>query len=219
VPRLVQRKEDDKMGARLMQSFRPVLSAALVLALAGAVAAQTVEDPHKIGPILTANAEINLLVEIVPLELSKEQCTKIAGILEASHKKWETEAKALAAKEAQSLKKIEKLVMDAHDKALKGELPGEEYFEKYGAVISAGAYDRENLRRNSAKNTAASIKEVLTDEQHEKCVEAAKKVIKEQSGGKELDEKVYTENSMFWYFVENVFMAEQCPELLKKLAE
>jgi hypothetical protein len=187
--------------------------------MAASAIGQDATDPHGIAPIMRANDEVNLLTDLSPLKLTKEQYPKVIAALKASREKFDKELKALEAKEAASVKKLKPKVEEAHAKAMKGEIPPDSYFDEWQKMVMAHAVDRANLRINTVRSLGDELKKVLTEEQVKSAIASAKKVITKAQGGKEPDPAKYGDNSLYWYYVENVLMNDLVPGLLEKLAK
>jgi len=191
----------------------PTLLAALLALFA---TAQAPTDPNKIGPIMTANQEINLLQTLIPLKLTKEQDTKLVAALKAAKAKSEAAYKKQEVAEADRIKKLEPKVMAAREKALKGEFPDDKYWDEWDKLNTQATVERTNLRIVNVRDIGAAIKDILTKEQYDKSVSQAKDAYK-KIGGK-IDDKV-TDNQMFLYYVENVLMGDMTISLLETLAK
>lgn len=199
-----------------MQSLRLMLVSVGVAAIFAGAVAQDVPDPNKVGDILRANQEINLLQSLVPLKLTKEQDSKLAGLLKTARDRAVKEQKTQETKEAEGLRKIEKMVKDARAKAEKGEFPDGKYYDEWDKLMKVTAADRVSFRFKTVKDTAADLKAVFTEEQMKKIVELSKAAFK-KAGGK-IDDKV-TDNQMYWYYVENVLMGDSTITLLESLSK
>ncbi|GMV37919.1 MAG: hypothetical protein AMXMBFR61_24270 [Fimbriimonadales bacterium] len=196
-----------------------LLLASLFVAMVALALGQDASDPHGIAPIMRANDEVNLLTDLTPLKLTKEQYPKVIALLKASREKFDKELKALEAKEAASVKQLKPKVDEAHAKALKGEVPPDSYFEEWQKMLMSHAVDRANLRISTVRSLGDELKKVLTEEQVKSAIASAKKVITKAQGGKEPDPTKYGDNSLFWYYVENVLMNDLVPALLEKLSK
>lgn len=186
--------------------------------LMSSVFAQEANKPPVVQPgtaevdqLLQALAEIDWLNAILPLELKPDQMDKLIEANQKTLQKvkdlYTNEGKELIAKKAQILK--------ARAEAAQGKAAPKEFVDEMKALEKKALQKRAELRVEAVRNAGKEMKPIFTEAQMKYMIKRSREVLQERK----VDVEKATEDQLYWFFLENVFLSESAPPLLRELKE
>ncbi|KAA0228664.1 MAG: hypothetical protein AKCLJLPJ_00479 [Fimbriimonadales bacterium] len=165
-------------------------------------------DPYKVEPILTMLEEIDVANQILPLVMDREQLNKMLLQIE----KCRGNVLAQEKKEADALKRAEAEIKKAHEEALKGIVPKDEFLTKMNKMFADFTNDRNGVKLANALLLRDAMKEILNPGQIKAAVGVVDKVYNEQTRQWEPGD---TERKLI-FFATQVLMNEDTYQFLVK---
>lgn len=147
-----------------MKGCSAVMVGLVVLGLwqaAWAQAPKVPESVQKAGEVLTALADIELLLVLTPLELNREQMGKVKPWLEQA----QTELMRMEERNAQTLLQLRDEIMAARREALQGKTPSEDLRKKLREADSAAAQHRLKTVDQVVRTLWSRLEGVLSESQ------------------------------------------------------
>ena len=132
-----------------------------------ALSAQPVKVPEavqKANEVLTALADIEMLLVLTPLHLSKEQIGKIKPLLEQA----QADLMRMEERNAQALLQMREEILAARNEALKGKAPSDELRKKLREADSAAVQLRIKTVDQVVRTLWAQLDRILSDTQKQK---------------------------------------------------
>ncbi|MDW8105666.1 MAG: hypothetical protein RMM06_02715 [Armatimonadota bacterium] len=119
------------------------------------------EAVQKAGEVLTALADIDMLLVLTPLKLSKEQIGRVKPLLEQA----QAELMRMEERNAQALLQLREEVLAARNDALRGKTPSEDFRKKLREADSAASQLRLKTVDQVVRNLWARLDAILSSEQ------------------------------------------------------
>lgn len=165
----------------------------------------------EVDQLLQALAELDWLNAVLPLDLKLEQIDKLIEanrkVLQKVRDQYANEAKELRAKKEQILK--------ARADAVQGKATPKEFIEEMRELEKKAMQKRAELRLEVVRETGKELKPLFTEEQMKYMVKRSREVLKERK----VDVEKVTDDQLYWFFVEYVFLSESAPALLQEMKE
>jgi hypothetical protein len=187
-----------------------------VLLLTGTVYSQETQKPPSVPPIISeidqllqALAEIDWLNAVQPLDLKPEQMDKL---IEANQKALQ-KVKDLFANEGKELKAKKEQILKIRAEAVQGKIAPKEFVEEMKELEKKALQKRAELRIEAVRNAGKEMKPIFTEDQMKHMIKRSREVLKERK----VDVEKATDDQLYWFFVENVFLSESAPVLLKEM--
>lgn len=152
---------------------RTMTAIVLALSLAFTVQAQTPKVPEtvqKANEVLTALADIDLLLVLTPLKLSKEQIGKIKPLLRQA----QDDLLRMEERNAQALLDLRAEIEAARKEALKGKSPSEELRKKLREADTAVAQQRLKTLDQVVRTLWGNLSGILNDAQKQGIYDKAR---------------------------------------------
>lgn len=163
----------------------------------------------EVDQLLQALAELDWLNAVLPLDLKPEQIDKLIEanrkVLQKVRDQYANEAKELRAKKEQILK--------ARADAVQGKATPKEFIEEMKELEKKAMQKRAELRLEAVRETGKELKPVFAEEQMKYMVKRSREVLKERK----VDVEKATDDQLYWFFVEYVFLSESAPALLQEM--
>jgi hypothetical protein len=144
-----------------MWRYGLVLALLLAWSAAGAQAPKVPEKVQKANEVITALADIDLLLVLTPLKLTKEQIGSIKPLLEQA----QSDLTRMEERNAQALLDLREDIMAARREALKGKTPSDELRKKLREADSAAVQLRIKTVDQVVRTLWANLDGILTDSQ------------------------------------------------------
>ncbi len=186
--------------------------AIVLLALTGMTFAQGADERgKKADQILAKVRQIDLLNQILPVLMTKEQLNKILPVIEKARQ-------AVRDQQRREYDQLVKLEPDL-DKAIKegnekGLLPGTEIIKRTFAVFKAFAITRKSVADENTANVIAIVKETLNAGQ----LRSMQNALSPQSFDPSLDPAKMTEDQKLKFFVESILLDPMAYDVMIKIA-
>ncbi|GIV15545.1 MAG: hypothetical protein KatS3mg022_0980 [Armatimonadota bacterium] len=186
-----------------------LLTACLLLA-AQAQPPKVPESVQKANEVLTALADIDLLLVLTPLKLNKEQIGKIKPLLEQA----QADLMRMEERNAQALLQMREEILAARKEALKGKTPSDELRKKLREADSAAVQLRIKTVDQVVRTLWAKLDGILSDTQKQTIhnwsreqMRAARRPDVDKASKRELGE----------FFTQEVLLAPRTLQLLEEL--
>lgn len=195
---------------------RQIVYGLLILCLVGAGgltlrAQQTPPAPSEVDQLLLALADITWFHNIRPLNLTREQIDRLLKAHERAYKQLEE----LIRQEATELRNRKDEIMRVRAEVSRGKSLPKEFQETIRRLEQESAQKRRQLRTQVVTNIATELKPHFTDEQMDYMVKRSKEVLE----AARVDASKLEKDQLYMFFVENVFLADRVPVLLKEWQE
>jgi len=155
---------------RLVTVLTFLLAAYLIQAASWSQPPKVPEAVQKANEVLTALADIDLLLVLAPLKLSKEQIGKIKPLLEQA----QSDLMRMEERNAQALLQLKDEVMTARNDALKGKTPSDELRKKLREADTAALQLRMKTVDQVVRALWAKLDGILSDTQKQTIYDQAK---------------------------------------------
>lgn len=184
-----------------------------VLALAPMAFGQGLQDERakKSDQVLAKVRQIDLLNQILPVLMTKEQLDKILPVVEKARQAVKDQQR----RESEELVKLEpdldKAIKDGNEKGL---IPGQEVIKKVYAYFKAFAITRKSITDENTANVMAVVKATLNAGQ----IRSMQNALSPQSFDPSLDASKMTDDEKLKFFVQNILLDPIAYDVLVKLA-
>ncbi|GIV20106.1 MAG: hypothetical protein KatS3mg023_1857 [Armatimonadota bacterium] len=186
-----------------------LLTACLVLA-AQAQAPKVPESVQKANEVLTALADIDMLLVFTPLKLSKEQIGKIKPLLEQA----QADLMRMEERNAQALLQMREEILAARNEALKGKTPSEELRKKLREADSAAVQLRMKTVDQVVRTLWAKLEGILSDTQKQSMYNWSREQMR---AARRPDVDKVSKQELGQFFAQEVLLAPRTLPLLEEL--
>ncbi len=162
----------------------------------------------EVDQLLLALYDINWFNNIRPLNLTREQIDRLLKTHENAYKQLEEQIQ----QEAKELRNRKDEILRVREDTSRGKSVPKEFLETMRRLEQDALQKRRSLRTQLINSVSSELKPYFTPEQMEYMVKRSKEVL--DSAG--IDTSQLKEEQLFALFVENVFLAERAPILLKE---
>lgn len=169
------------------------------------------DDPHKVDPILTKLAEIDVANQILPLVLTKDQINKLLPIIE----KCRQNVRQQEASEARRIKELQPEIDKVYDEIGKAISPSETFLAKINLLFETFEKERQKVLVDNGAIILANMKEILNEGQKKAAINVVDKVYNEIT--KTWEEG--TDEMKLQFFSVKVLLNERAYDLLVRLRE
>ena len=166
--------------------------------------AQTAE----IDQLLTALVDINWFHNVRPLNLTSEQIDRLL----AAHEKAFKRLNEVVQQEAQTLRSRKDEILRVREDASRGKSVPKEFIEAMRQLEQDAARRRRELRTQVITEIGTELKPRFTEEQMDYMVKRSREVL--QASG--VNAEKLDRDQLYMFFVENVFLIERAPILLRE---
>ncbi len=170
----------------------------------GASATQTAD----IDQLLIALSDINWFHNVRPLNLTAEQIDRLL----IAHEKAFKQLNELVQQEAQVLRNRKDEILRVREDASRGKSVPKEFIEAMRQLETDAARRRQQLRAKVIAEISTELKPRFTDEQMDYMVKRSREVLQ----ASKVDTEKMERDQLYMFFVENVFLTERTPTLLKE---
>ncbi len=164
--------------------------------------------PSEVDQLLLALSDINWFHNIRPLNLTREQIDRLLKTHENAYKQLEEQIQ----QEAKELRNRKDEIQRVREDTSRGKSVPKEFLETMRRLEQEALQKRRALRTQIVSTVSAELKPHFTPEQIEYMTKRSKEVL-ETAG---VDVSRFKEEQLFAFFVEQVFLAERAPILLKE---
>lgn len=175
------------------------------------IAIQAQEKPAstaEIDQLLTALADINWFHNVRPLNLTSEQIDRLL----TAHEKAFKQLNELVQQEAQTLRHRKEEILRVREDASRGKSVPKEFIEAMRQIEQDAARRRKELRAKVIAEISTELKPRFTEEQMDYMVKRSREVLQ----ASKVDTEKWERDQLYMFFVENVFLVERAPALLKE---
>ena len=207
---------DERLGILPRMRRLQVVYGLLMLCLVGVGgltlrAQQTPPAPSEVAQLLLALADITWFNNIRPLNLTREQIDRLLKAHERAYKQLED----LIRQEATELRNRKDEIMRVREEVSRGKSLPKEFQETIRRLEQDAAQKRRQLRNQVITTIATELKPHFTDEQMDYMVKRSKEVL----DAARVDTSKLEKDQLYMFFVENVFLVDRAPVLLKEWQE
>ncbi len=187
-----------------------LLAAYLIPAVSWSQPPKVPEAVQKANEVLTALADIDLLLVLTPLKLSKEQIGKIKPLLEQA----QSDLMRMEERNAQALLQLKDEVMAARNEALKGKTPSEELRKKLREADTAALQLRMKTVDQVVRSLWAKLDGILSDTQKQTIYDQAKEQMR---AARRPDVDKVSKRELGEFFTQEVLLAPRTLPILEDL--
>lgn len=167
--------------------------------------------PSEVDQLLLALGDITWFNNIRPLNLTREQIDRLIKAHERAYKQLE----ALIREEARNLLNRKDEIMRIREETARGKSLPKEFQETIRRLEEESAQKRRQLRTQVVTTIANELKPYFTEEQMDYMVKRSKEVLE----AARIDTSKLEKDQLYMFFVENVFLVDRAPILLKEWQE
>lgn len=167
--------------------------------------------PSEVDQLLIALSDITWFNNIRPLNLTREQIDRLIKAHEKAYKQLEE----LIREEARELRNRKEEILRVREETSRGKSLPKEFQETIRRLEQESAQKRRQLRNQVITTIANELKPHFTEEQMDYMVKRSKEVLESAR----VDTSKLEKDQLYMFFVENVFLAERAPILLKEWQE
>ncbi len=164
--------------------------------------------PSEVDQLLLALSDINWFNNIRPLNLTREQIDRLLKTHENAYKQLEEQIQ----QEAKELRNRKDEIQRVRDDTSRGKSVPKEFLETMRRLEQEALQKRHTLRTQIVSTVSTELKPHFTPEQMEYMTKRSKEVLE----AARVDVSQFKEEQLFAFFVEQVFLAERAPILLKE---
>jgi hypothetical protein len=186
-----------------------LLAACLVLT-AWAQSPKVPESVQKANEVLTALADIDMLLVLTPLKLSREQIGKIKPLLEQA----QTDLMRMEERNAQALLQMREEILAARNEALKGKTPSDELRKKLREADNAAVQLRIKTVDQVVRTLWAKLDGILSDAQKQTIYNWAREQMR---AARRPDADKVSQRELGEFFTQEVLLAPRTLPLLEEL--
>lgn len=175
------------------------------------IAIQAQEKPAstaEVDQLLTALADINWFHNVRPLNLTSEQIDRLL----TAHEKAFKQLNEVVQQEAQTLRARKEEILRVREDASRGKSVPKEFIEAMRQIEQDAARRRKELRAKVIAEISTELKPRFTEEQMDYMVKRSREVLQ----ASKVDTEKWERDQLYMFFVENVFLVERAPALLKE---
>jgi hypothetical protein len=195
---------------RLVTVLTFLMAAYLIQAASWSQPPKVPEAVQKANEVLTALADIDLLLVLAPLKLSKEQIGKIKPLLEQA----QSDLMRMEERNAQALLQLKDEVMTARNDALKGKTPSDELRKKLREADTAALQLRMKTVDQVVRALWAKLDGILSDTQKQTIHDQAKEQMR---AARRPDVDKVSKRELGEFFTQEVLLAPRTLPLLEEL--
>jgi len=162
----------------------------------------------EIDQLLTALVDINWFHNVRPLNLTGEQIDRLL----AAHEKAFKQLNEIVQQEAQTLRNRKDEILRVREDASRGKSIPKEFIEAMRQLEQDAARRRRELRARVIAEIGAELKPRFTEEQMDYMIQRSREVLQASGVNHEKMER----DQLYMFFVENVFLIERAPTLLRE---
>lgn len=168
------------------------------------------ESVQKANEVLTALADIDLLLVLTPLKLSKEQIGKIKPLLEQA----QADLMRMEERNAQALLQMREEIMAARNEALKGKTPSDDLRKKLREADSAAMQLRIKTVDQVVRSLWAKLDGILSDTQKQTIHNWSREQMR---AARRPDVDKVSKQELGQFFTQEVLLAPRTLPLLEEL--
>ncbi len=187
-----------------------LLTAYLIQTASWAQPPKVPESVQKANEVLTALADIDMLLVLTPLKLNKEQIGKIKPLLEQA----QADLMRMEERNAQALLQMREEILAARNEALKGKTPSEELRKKLREADSAAVQLRMKTVDQVVRNLWSRLDGILTDTQKQTIHNWSREQMR---AARRPDVDKVSKQELAEFFTQEVLLAPRTLPLLEEL--
>lgn len=192
------------------KSFIMALLAACLTLTTWAQTPKVPEPVQKANEVLTALADIDMLLVFTPLKLSKEQIGKMKPLLEQA----QAELLRMEERNAQALLQMREEILAARNEALKGKTPSEELRKKLREADSAAVQLRIKTVDQVVRSLWTKLEGVFSDTQKQAIYNWSREQMR---AARRPDVDKVSKQELAQFFTQEVLLAPRALPLLEEL--
>lgn len=167
--------------------------------------------PSEVDQLLIALSDITWFNNIRPLNLTREQIDRLIKAHEKAYKQLEE----LIREEARELRNRKDEILRVREETARGKSLPKEFQETIRRLEQESAQKRRQLRTQVITTIASELKPHFTEEQMDYMIKRSKEVLESAR----VDTSKLEKDQLYMFFVENVFLLDRAPVLLKEWQE
>ncbi|GBC94347.1 hypothetical protein HRbin16_00128 [bacterium HR16] len=187
-----------------------LLLALYLVPMAWAQTPKVPESVQKANEVLTALADIDLLLVLTPLKLNKEQIGKIKPLLEQA----QADLMRMEERNAQALLQMREEILAARNEALKGKTPSDELRKKLREADNAAVQLRIKTVDQVVRTLWAKLDGILSDTQKQTIQNWAREQMR---AARRPDVDKVSKRELSEFFTQEVLLASRTLPLLEEL--
>lgn len=164
--------------------------------------------PSEVDQLLLALSDINWFNNIRPLNLTREQIDRLLKTHENAYKQLEEQIQ----QEAKELRNRKEEIQRVREDTSRGKSVPKEFLETMRRLEQEALQKRRALRTQIVSTVSTELKPHFTPEQMEYMTKRSKEVLE----AARVEVSQFKEEQFFAFFVEQVFLVERAPILLKE---